>query len=97
MDVDGEAQELVDDTSAGERLERGGFDRRSPGLMVRFRLTVHDPGADAMASELAGAEEPGGPPADNKNVLHDASFLTPDAGWRSSPKIAGYFHRGRIL
>jgi hypothetical protein len=76
MDVDGEAQELVDDTSAGEHLERGGFDRRSPGLMVRLRLTIHDPGADA-----AGTEEPGGPPADNENVLHDASFLVPDAGW----------------
>jgi hypothetical protein len=62
MDVDGRAQELADDTGAGEQLERGGLDRRSPGLMVRLRLTLHDPGADAVAGQLAGREEPGGPP-----------------------------------
>jgi hypothetical protein len=73
--VDAEAQELVDDTSAGEHLKRGGFDRRSPRLMVRLRLTIHDPGGDAVAGKLAGREDPGGPPADNENVLHDASFL----------------------
>jgi hypothetical protein len=50
-------------------------------MMVRLRLTLHDPGADAVAGKLAGREEPGGPPADNDNVLHDASFLAPDAGW----------------
>jgi hypothetical protein len=49
--------------------------------MVRLRLTIHDPGADAVAGKLAGREEPGGPPTDNENVLHDASFLVPDAGW----------------
>jgi hypothetical protein len=75
MDVDGEAQEFVDDTSASKHLERGGFDRRSPGLVVRLRLTIHDPGADAMAGKLAGREKPGGPSTDNENVLHDISFL----------------------
>src|SRR5919204_6752262 len=81
MDVDGRAQELADDPGAGEQLERGGLDRRSPGLMVRLRLPLHDPGVDAVAGQLAGSEEPGGPPADNDNVLHDASSLVPDAGW----------------
>jgi hypothetical protein len=81
MDVDGQVQELVDDTGAGQQLQRGGLDHRSPGLLVRLRLTINDPGADTVAGKLAGSEEPGGPPADNENVLHDASFLVPDAGW----------------
>jgi hypothetical protein len=80
MDVDGEAQELVDDTSAGERLERGGFDRRSPGLMVRLRFTIYDPGADAVAGELAGREEPGGPPPTMKT-----SSTTPPFFWSQMP------------
>jgi hypothetical protein len=54
MDVESEAQELVDDTGAGEHLERGGLDRRSPRLMVRIGLMVHDPGADTVAGKLAG-------------------------------------------
>jgi hypothetical protein len=43
--------------------------------VVRLRLTIHDPGADAVAGKLAGREEPGGPSTDNENVLHDISFL----------------------
>jgi hypothetical protein len=81
MDVDRQVQELVDDTGAGQQLQRGGLDHRSPGLLVRLRLTIHDAGADTVAGKLAGSEEPGGPPADNENVLQDASFLVLDAGW----------------
>jgi len=83
MDVDGRAQELVDDTGAGEYLEHGGFDRRSPGLMMRFRRPIHDPGADAVAGKLAASKEPGRPAADNENVLPNASFPAPRPGWRT--------------
>jgi hypothetical protein len=75
MDVDGQVQELVDDTGAGQQLQRGGLDHRSPRLLVRLRLMIHDPGADTVAGKLAGSEEPGGPPADNENVLHDTSLF----------------------
>jgi hypothetical protein len=54
MDVDSEAQERVDGTGAGEHLERGGLDRRSPCLMVRLGPMVHDPGADTVPGKLAG-------------------------------------------
>jgi hypothetical protein len=85
MDVNGRVQDVVDDTGAGQELQRGGFDRRSSSLLVRLRLTIHDPGADTVAGKLAGSEEPRGSPADNENLLHDASLF-----WSQTP--AGQHH-----
>jgi len=85
MDVDGRAQELVDDTGAGEHLEHGGFDRRSPGLTMRFRRPIHDPGADAVAGKLAASEEPGRPAAycSSSSSGSEISYACP---WMSGTK-----------